>query len=156
MARQKIISSQSSGPEEEQLNITLRPATLDECIGSQELVQKLRIAIQAAKQRGEPMEHVLLHGPPGLGKTTMAHVIANEMGAHIKVTSGPALSRPSDLIGMLTNLQARRRAVHRRDPPPLAGRRGVHLPGHGGVQGGFHGRYRHARRRSTCRSSPSR
>ncbi len=106
MARQKVISSQSAGPEEEQLNITLRPITLDECIGSQELVQKLRIAIQAARERGEPMEHVMLHGPPGLGKTTMAYVIANEMGAAIKVTSGPALSRPSDLIGILTNLQA--------------------------------------------------
>ena len=105
MARQKIISSQSTGPEEEQLNITLRPTTLDECIGANELVQKLRIAITAAKQRGEPMEHVMLHGPPGLGKTTMAYVIGNEMGASVKVTSGPAISRPSDLIGILTNLQ---------------------------------------------------
>jgi holliday junction DNA helicase RuvB len=106
MARQKIISSQSTGPEDEQLNITLRPTMLDECIGAAELVEKLRIAITAAKQRGEPMEHVMLHGPPGLGKTTMAYVIANEMGASIKVTSGPALARPSDLIGILTNLQA--------------------------------------------------
>ena len=106
MARQKIISSQSAGPEDEQLNITLRPTTLDECIGAAELVEKLRIAITAAKRRGEPMEHVMLHGPPGLGKTTMAYVIAHEMGAAIKVTSGPAISRPSDLIGILTNLQA--------------------------------------------------
>ena len=107
MARKKIISSQSTGEDDERLNLTLRPATLDECIGSGDLLEKLRISIAAARQRCEPMEHVLLHGPPGLGKTTLAYVIAHEMGSTIKVTSGPALTRPSDLIGILTHLEQR-------------------------------------------------
>jgi Holliday junction DNA helicase RuvB len=107
MAREKIISSQSTGSEDEDFNIALRPRRLDECIGMGELLEKLRISITAARQRGEPMEHVLLHGPPGLGKTTLAYVIAHEMAATIKVTSGPALTRPSDLIGILTNLERR-------------------------------------------------
>ena len=105
MARKKIISAGSGGPEEEQFNVTLRPRCLDECIGSAELMEKLRIAIDAARQRREPMEHVLLHGPPGLGKTTMAYVIAHEMASTIKVTSGPAMTRPGDLVGILTNLE---------------------------------------------------
>ena len=107
MAREKIISPTSTGPEDEKFNITLRPERLDDCIGMRELVEKLRISIAAARGRKEPMEHVLLHGPPGLGKTTLAYVIANEMGSTIKVTSGPALTRPSDLIGILTNLERR-------------------------------------------------
>jgi len=107
MARDKIISSQSIGPEDEKFNLALRPRRLDECIGTGDLLEKLRISITAARQRAEPMEHVLLHGPPGLGKTTLAYVIANEMGATIKVSSGPALTRPSDLIGILTNLEQR-------------------------------------------------
>jgi Holliday junction DNA helicase RuvB len=106
MARQKILSRQSTGADDEKLNVALRPETLDQCIGAEELLEKLRIAIQAARQREEPMEHVLLHGPPGLGKTTLAYVIAHEMGSTIKVTSGPALTRPSDLIGILTNLES--------------------------------------------------
>ena len=106
MARQKIITAESAGGEDEQFNVTLRPRTLAECIGSPELLEKLRISITAARARKEPMEHVLLHGPPGLGKTTMAYVIAHEMGSTIKVTSGPALTRPGDLIGILTNLEA--------------------------------------------------
>jgi len=105
MAREKIISSQSGGEDDEVYNISLRPKTLDECLGARELLEKLRIAITAARERNEPMEHVLLHGPPGLGKTTLAYVIAHEMGTTIKVTSGPALTRPGDLIGILTNLE---------------------------------------------------
>jgi len=106
MAREKIISNESTGPVDEQFNAALRPANLDECIGSGEMLAKLRIAITAARRRKEPMEHVMLHGPPGLGKTTLAYVIANEMGATIKVTSGPALTRPGDLVGILTNIEA--------------------------------------------------
>ena len=107
MAREKIISNQSTGPEDEQFNLALRPKRLDDCIGAGDLMEKLRISIAAARQRAEPMEHVLLHGPPGLGKTTLAYVIAHEMDATIKVSSGPALTRPSDLIGILTNLEQR-------------------------------------------------
>ncbi len=104
MDREKIISSQATGVEDETFNTSLRPSTLDQCIGMGDLLEKLRISIQASRQRSEPMEHVLLHGPPGLGKTTLAYVIAHEMQSTIKVTSGPALTRPSDLIGILTNL----------------------------------------------------
>ncbi|MFW6061555.1 MAG: Holliday junction branch migration DNA helicase RuvB [Planctomycetota bacterium] len=107
MAREKIISSQATGADDEKFNNALRPTTLDECIGVGELLEKLRISITAARQREEPMEHVLLHGPPGLGKTTLAYVIAHEMDSTIKVTSGPALTKPSDLIGILTNLEHR-------------------------------------------------
>ncbi len=107
MAREKIISNDSTGIDDEQFNLSLRPQTLQDCIGSGDLLEKLRISISAAKARNEPMEHVLLHGPPGLGKTTLAYVIAHEMGSNIKVSSGPALTRPSDLIGILTNLEHR-------------------------------------------------
>jgi len=105
MARKKIISAEASAADDEHYNVVLRPRTLDECIGSPELIEKLRIAVAAARARSEPMEHVLLHGPPGLGKTTMAYVIAHEMASTIKVTSGPAMTRPGDLIGILTNLE---------------------------------------------------
>jgi len=105
MARQKIISADSTGAEDERFNASLRPTCLAECIGMAELLEKLRISVTAARQRGEPMEHVLLHGPPGLGKTTLAYVIAHEMGGAIRVSSGPALTRPSDLVGVLTNLE---------------------------------------------------
>jgi Holliday junction DNA helicase RuvB len=104
MARERLISSQSLGQEEETYNLSLRPDRLNQCIGSTLILEKIRIALTAAKQRNEPMEHVLLHGPPGLGKTTIAHVIANELGTNIRTTSGPALSRPGDLMGILTNL----------------------------------------------------
>jgi len=105
MGRKKIIDAGSVGPEDESFNFALRPRTLDECIGAPELIEKIRIAVAAARERGEPMEHVLLHGPPGLGKTTLAYVIAHEMASTIKVTSGPGLTRPGDLVGILTNLE---------------------------------------------------
>jgi Holliday junction DNA helicase RuvB len=105
MPRERIVSPDSQGPEEEGFSLSLRPRRLGEVIGQNDLREKLTIAIQAAKGRGEPLEHILFHGPPGLGKTTMAHVVAAEMGAGIKTTSGPALTRPADLVGILTNLQ---------------------------------------------------
>jgi len=86
MARKKIISAGSAGEEDEQYNVALRPRTLDECIGSAELIEKLRIAISAARGRSEPMEHVLFHGPPGLGKTTLAYVVAHEMLSLIHIS----------------------------------------------------------------------
>ncbi len=105
MAKQRIISGQSTPVDDEKVNLSLRPTTLDEYVGQSQLCQKLSIALQAVQQRDEPMEHVLLHGPPGLGKTTLSHVIANEMNTHLTVTAGPALGRGSDLVGTLTKLQ---------------------------------------------------
>jgi Holliday junction DNA helicase RuvB len=84
--------------------LSLRPERMHEYVGQAEVVETLKIAIEAAKQRSEPLEHVLFHGPPGLGKTTLAHIIANEMGGTLTVTSGPALEKGGDLIGILTHL----------------------------------------------------
>ena len=83
---------------------TLRPRTLDEYVGQDKVKENLRIFIEAAKKRGEPIDHCLLYGPPGLGKTTLAGVIANEMNSNIRVTSGPAIEKPADLAALLTNL----------------------------------------------------
>ncbi|MDD5094473.1 MAG: Holliday junction branch migration DNA helicase RuvB [Dehalococcoidia bacterium] len=90
--------------DEESFILSLRPPTLDEYIGQPELVESLTIALTAAKNRGEPLDHVLLHGPPGLGKTTLAHIIANEMQTKITHTAGPALEKPVDIVGILSNL----------------------------------------------------
>ena len=85
--------------------LSLRPERFSEYVGQVEVVETLKIAIEAATQRGEPIDHVLFHGPPGLGKTTLAHIIANEMGGKLTVTGGPALEKGGDLIGILTNLE---------------------------------------------------
>jgi len=90
---------------EEEFEIKLRPHDFANYIGQDRLKQNLQLAIKAAKKRGEPLDHVLLYGPPGLGKTTMASVLANEMGAQIRITSGPAIERAGDLASLLTNLQ---------------------------------------------------
>jgi Holliday junction DNA helicase RuvB len=92
------------GPEEERYLTSLRPQRLDECIGQETVRQQLRIALEAALKRGEPLDHVLLDGPPGLGKTTLAHVIGNEMEATVRLTSGPAIARQGDLMMMLTQM----------------------------------------------------
>lgn len=106
MARDRIISAQAR-PEDEYdgATVSLRPRIMRDYVGQSDLKEKLSIALQAVKQRSEPMEHVLLHGPPGLGKTTLAHVIAEEMGTHAYVTSGPALTKGGDLVGTLTKMQ---------------------------------------------------
>ena len=91
--------------DERVIELTVRPQTFSEYVGQERLKNNLKLAIEAAKKRGEPIDHVLLYGPPGLGKTTMATVIANEMGANIRVTAGPAIERAGDLASILTNLQ---------------------------------------------------
>ena len=100
-----IVSGASLPVDHEQDILSLRPERFEEYIGQQTVVETLKIAIKAAKLRGEPLDHVLFHGPPGLGKTTLAHIIANEMDGNITVTSGPALEKGGDLIGILTHLE---------------------------------------------------
>ncbi len=105
MAVERIISGQALSKEEERFSWSLRPSRLAEYIGQSALVEKLGISVEAALGRGEPLEHVLLHGPPGLGKTTLSHIVAAEMGSKMISTSGPALQRTGDLVGILTNLE---------------------------------------------------
>lgn len=104
MPRERIVSGESQGPDETNFNYALRPQRFQQYIGQAKVIRKLKIAVDAAKGRSEPVEHVLLHGPPGLGKTTLAHVIANEMNAQVHVTNGPALTKGADLVGILTKL----------------------------------------------------
>src|SRR5260370_15021267 len=102
--RQRLVSPALISKEEETFNGSLRPPTLEEYIGQKKVVEKLSIALQAARQRGEPIEHTLFYGPPGLGKTTLAYIIGNAMGSKITTTSAPPLERTGDLMGILTNL----------------------------------------------------
>ena len=106
MAVQRIVdtSTRSEDADEQQVETTLRPQTFADYVGQERLKKNLKLAIDAAKKRDEPIDHVLLYGPPGLGKTTMATVIANEMGTNIRVTAGPAIERAGDLASILTNL----------------------------------------------------
>jgi len=103
MTDERIVAA-SRVDEDAQYEAGLRPRRLDEYIGQDKIRENLHVAIAAAKQRREPLDHVLLHGPPGLGKTTLAYVIANELGVPIRATSGPAIEKPGDLVGIVTNL----------------------------------------------------
>ena len=104
MEDNKLISPELEDYEEERMENSLRPKTLEEYIGQDKVKENMKIYIEAAKKRGEPLDHVLLYGPPGLGKTTLSNIISNEMNSNIKITSGPAIEKPGDLAALLTNL----------------------------------------------------
>ena len=104
MEEERIINPQLEDSSEERLENSIRPKILDEYIGQDKVKENMKIYIEAAKKRGEPLDHVLLYGPPGLGKTTLANIISNEMNSNIKITSGPAIGKPGDLAAILTNL----------------------------------------------------
>lgn len=99
-----LINPELESKEEERMENTLRPKTLDEYIGQTKVKEQMKVYIEAAKKREEPLDHVLLYGPPGLGKTTLSNIISNEMNSNIKITSGPAIEKPGDLAALLTNL----------------------------------------------------
>lgn len=98
-------NSEHMQPTDKEIEKALRPLEFDDFSGQEGVVDNLRVFVEAAKLRGESLDHVLLHGPPGLGKTTLAHIIAHDMGVNLKVTSGPVLDKPGDLAGLLTNLE---------------------------------------------------
>ncbi|MBT8257028.1 MAG: Holliday junction branch migration DNA helicase RuvB [Bacteroidia bacterium] len=100
-------TSDNLSPEEHDLEKTLRPLSFDDFAGQEQVLENLKIFVEAANQRFDALDHTLFHGPPGLGKTTLAHILANELGVGIKVTSGPVLDKPGDLAGLLTNLDER-------------------------------------------------
>ncbi|MEO0571147.1 MAG: Holliday junction branch migration DNA helicase RuvB [Bacteroidota bacterium] len=100
-------TSQQFSQEELDIERALRPITFDDFTGQEQVLENLKVFVQAANMRGEALDHTLFHGPPGLGKTTLAHILANELGVGIKVTSGPVLDKPGDLAGLLTNLEER-------------------------------------------------
>jgi len=104
LGRQRLITNQET-EEDKVVNLSLRPTKMQEFVGQKDVVDNLKVAIQAAKSRREPLEHLLFNGPPGLGKTSLAHIVAHEMGTKITATSGPAIERAGDLIGILTNLE---------------------------------------------------
>jgi Holliday junction DNA helicase RuvB len=107
MAESASLLSGEALPDEAQVERQLRPQRFDDFVGQLAVVESLRVSVEAASQRGDPLDHVLLYGPPGVGKTSLATILANEMGAQIVTTSGPALERGADLMGIVTNLSAR-------------------------------------------------
>ena len=104
MEEERIMTPGLENGEEERLEKSLRPSNLEEYIGQDKVKENMKIYIESAKKRGEPLDHCLFYGPPGLGKTTISTIIANEMHSNIKITSGPAIEKPGDLASLLTNL----------------------------------------------------
>ncbi|MCD8005521.1 MAG: Holliday junction branch migration DNA helicase RuvB [Oscillospiraceae bacterium] len=102
----RLVGTEVLAEDVDEAELSLRPKTLNEYIGQEKVKENMKIYIDAAKKRGEPLDHVLLYGPPGLGKTTLSAIIAHEMGVNIRITSGPAITKPGDIVAILTNLQA--------------------------------------------------
>ncbi len=134
------VAAEVLGPEEEELERSLRPRRLDEFVGQEGVKEQLAIALAAAKARGEALDHVLLVGPPGLGKTTLAQIIREELGVGIRTVAGPALERKGDMAAILTGLELQGRPLRRRDPPDQPLDRGDPLPGARGLPARHHRR----------------
>lgn len=126
--------------DEDTLTSHIRPQRLDDYIGQHKVKENLRIFVQAAKQRGQSLDHCLFYGPPGLGKTTLAYIIASELGVNINSTSGPVIEKAGDLAAILTNLQEGDVLFIDGNPPPALQRGGDSLPGYGGLQAGHYNR----------------
>ena len=120
--------------EDDALEASLRPKRLAESVGQRQARENLAVFIEAARARNEALDHVLFSGPPGLGKTTLAQIVARELGVNFRSTSGPVLAKAGDLAAILTNLEAARCFVHRRDSPSQSGGRGNPVSGDGGFR----------------------
>ena len=129
MTEDRII--EPGAQEDDAPDAALRPKSLTNFIGQESVRANLRVFVEAAKARGEAMDHVLLHGPPGLGKTTLAQIVSRELGVNFRMTSGPVIARAGDLAAVLTNLDARDVLVHRRDSPAQSCGGGNPLSGDG-------------------------
>ena len=126
--------------DEDELERSLRPRRLDEFVGQERVKEQLAIALEATRTRGEALDHVLLIGPPGLGKTSLAHIVREELGVGLRSAAGPALERKGDVAAILTALERARHPLHRRDPPAQPRRRGDPLPGARGLPPRHHRR----------------